>query len=97
MSPTVRKFNTAVFDLLSRGIYPSPGKIEAKLGHRVRHNLNGRECKWREQVLLSEGWSHSPAQRRMNGLSWRPPIRKRLVQTSSRVWHIIDVGGEYGS
>ncbi len=98
MSPAERKFKEAVYELLSAGFYPSPGRIEARLGHRIKNNLNGRECKWREKVLLSEGWSHSPAQRNSIGVSWRPPIRWRLtLSMPSRTWIVTDVGGEYGS
>lgn len=52
------EFKSAVEAIVDRGEYPSPGRIERELGQPITHNLNGRRCRWREQVLQSRGWTH---------------------------------------
>jgi hypothetical protein len=82
------RFKLVVFSLVYFGFYPSPGRIERWLGHHVRHNLNGRECKWREEVLTSFGWTHkwSPG-----GLpAWQPPYPFSLVRDCYGRWEVIN-------
>ncbi len=69
----------AVQRIVAREEYPSAGRIEREMGKRVRHNLNGRQCREREQALRQLGWTHtySTAGGHMNGYGarWTPPVQ----------------------
>jgi hypothetical protein len=88
MTPAEFQFKAAVAWLISVGVYPSPGRIERTLERRVRHNLNGRECKWREEYLTSKGWVHDTRQRYNLGVSFRPPKGKKLNRTKHG-WYVV--------
>jgi len=62
-----RAFKSAVRGLIRTHRYPSPSAIRETLGEGgsgQRNNLNGRECKWREQVFEESGWRHTGARPR---------------------------------
>jgi hypothetical protein len=86
------RFKCVVALLLSVDMYPSPGRIEYTLGRRVKHNLNGRQCRWREEYLTSIGWAHDSRQRYRIGVSFRPPPGKRLEHTRETGWRIVAGG-----
>jgi len=88
MTPAEFRFKAVVAALLSVGIYPSPGRIERALGRHVKHNLNGRQCKWREEYLASRGWVHDTRQRYNLGVSFRPPKGRRLQRTKHG-WYVV--------
>lgn len=57
------RFTDAVMELLKLGVYPSPNailKIYLRDPTTKRHMLNGDQCKWRKEILLSEGWTRHP-------------------------------------
>jgi hypothetical protein len=64
MSTAESRFKSVVHMLLDAGQYPSPTRINKMLrvldpNRRGRlNNINGRECAWREQVLISRGWRY---------------------------------------
>ena len=91
MTSAEMRFKCAVAALLSVGVYPSPGRIEYTLGRRVKHNLNGRQCKWREEYLTEIGWVHDSKQRYRIGVSFRPPPNKRLRYSRETGWRIEEV------
>jgi len=59
--------------------YPGPSRINRMLGrtHRKMNDINGRECRWREQIFAERRWRRvrlgrvggSPKQR------WEPPYQ----------------------
>jgi hypothetical protein len=57
-------FKCAVIDLIDEGTYPSPTAITAILPRRqVTHNLNGREVRWRAEILTALGWVYDESAR----------------------------------
>jgi len=70
MTQAEQRFRTTVRVIVEGGGYPSPGRIRRCLGQTTQpHNLNGWECRWREQELQALGWAH-----RNEGLTrWVPP------------------------
>lgn len=66
-------FKKVVGELVSEGVYPSPMAILRVLPpYRMgSHNLSGRQCKWRAEVLTKLGWKHSSLRKRAR--SWAPP------------------------
>lgn len=84
-----RAFKVVVIKLVSNGIYPSSGQIEKFLGRKVSHNLNGRECRWRSQVLTELGWTYVGRETEGSGRpSWTPPPPWKLKRGPS-CWFII--------
>ena len=66
MAPAEERFKNVVRYLVQEGVYPSPKAIRLEIsddGYRSRqlHNLNGRECRWRVEVLEELGWVHVTA------------------------------------
>jgi hypothetical protein len=58
-----QEFKDAVAMLIFVEVYPSPANIRRQLGldpHHKYHHLNGRQCKWREEVFAERGWEHKP-------------------------------------
>jgi len=82
MTPAEEKFKFVVHGLVGVGVYPSPQKIRNKMWHLnlgrswggggQRNNLSGRECRWREEVLESLGWTH--ARTGPGARAWDPPL-----------------------
>jgi hypothetical protein len=59
------KFQRVVEDLVSEGVYPSPKAILSILvGETKRHSLNGRQIRWRTEVLERRGWTRHPEARK---------------------------------
>jgi hypothetical protein len=60
MSRAEKQFKTIVEKLIDRGVYPGPTAINnARLGTHgagQTNNINGRECRWRREVLLKKGF-----------------------------------------
>jgi hypothetical protein len=51
MTPAEERFKNIVRSLHERGIYPGPTAINIELrGHKSNH-INGRETKWRREVM----------------------------------------------
>lgn len=75
MSPAEIRFRVIVVILVARGVYPGPAAIRKALGTHetcgssLQHSLNGRECRWREDVLVRNGWTWTGERPR----SWQPP------------------------
>lgn len=67
MTPAEKKFKETVLDLLAWGIYPSGKEILWRVG-RIGRNLNGREMRWRERVLLDAGFHYDGG---MHMYKWR--------------------------
>lgn len=90
------KLKLSVLGLVCRGTYPSPRAVRLALedcreaGGLPRrapppqlNNLNGRECRWRDEVLTRLGWTHwtalgprrgdPPNMRRDRKRSWTAP------------------------
>jgi hypothetical protein len=57
-TPAEQRFKLAVIRLVLQNEYPSPGNIERALGRHVTHNINGRECRWRREVMTAMGWTY---------------------------------------
>lgn len=53
-------FKTLIYFMLERGLFPSPSNINYVRG-RTRlarpNNINGRETKWRREVLIEAGYT----------------------------------------
>ena len=45
-------FKNVVQFLLYMERYPSPKAIQETLGRPITHDLNGKECKWRDEVWV---------------------------------------------
>jgi hypothetical protein len=92
-TPAEWKLRKAVRTLVQDGIYPSPGQVEKRLGHPVKHNLNGRECRWREAELNALGFIHDyedgeklTARTR---LAWLPPDGQFVYRDrDQKIWRI---------
>lgn len=69
MTPAEMKFKRMVNSLIDFGIYPSGGIILPLVG-RVGRKLNGREMRWREQVLIARGFTYDGE---MHMYKWRHP------------------------
>ena len=60
------RLQAAVREIVARGLYPGPLAIHRELafaGHKhgaARHELNGREVRWRAEVLERLGWRRNP-------------------------------------
>lgn len=69
-------FKELIRDMLREGNYPGPAAVIRRLRARYpfrygrrsnSHSLSGRECRWREEVFLEQGWNY------VGGIpSWRP-------------------------
>lgn len=59
-APAEEKFKQIVRDLVALEIYPSPAAIMRQYNHQQvnNHNLNGRQVRWRAQVLQELGWKY---------------------------------------
>jgi hypothetical protein len=93
-TPAEWKLRKAVRTLVQDGIYPSPGQVEKRLGHPVRHNLNGRECRWREAELNALGFIYdydAAADKRTarTRLAWLPPEGQFVYRDrDQKIWRI---------
>jgi hypothetical protein len=79
------RLKLAVYELVSEDLYPSPGQIKRKLGRQDKHNLSGRECKWRDEAFRRMGWIRSPEME--SGPIWFPPSPFKLVRSGNE-WKI---------
>ena len=60
MKPAEATFKQAVQDIITEGKHPSAVRILVKLGRKRNSGMiNGRETKWRAEVLRELGWSLS--------------------------------------
>ncbi len=67
------KLKLAVRRLIRDGVYPSPRMIDRELNRVTRNNLNGRDCRWREEVLRELGWTHVNDYSLKVRVRWNPP------------------------
>ena len=72
MTPAERRFKLALVEVILDGQYPSPANVYRQLGRGVRphRDMNGRECRWREEVFYVLGW------RRVPYISVNVPLRR---------------------
>lgn len=74
MTTAEARFKAAVRAIIGRGEYPSPGAIQREQGRTVTHNVNGRETRWRSEVLLASGWRRvEGADSKQSGRTWEEP------------------------
>lgn len=79
------KFKDVIRAIVLASQYPSPMIILAALGDtRRRHNLNGRQCRWRAEILREMGWTYSPwdhstPQEERRLYRWQPPVGSYTV------------------
>lgn len=77
MTPAEQKFKEAVYQLIDDLRYPGPVPILKIIGRSTaRHSLNGRECRWRDQVLTGLGWKYIGYPNRR---TWEPPDGERYL------------------
>lgn len=55
MTPAEERFKNCVKSLWDRGIYPGPTAINIELRESQSNHLNGRETKWRREVMKELG------------------------------------------
>jgi hypothetical protein len=81
VTPAETRFKEVVAELAASGVYPSPNAIRKALGRPSRSDrnggdvLNGRETRWRRQVLYERGWTEKPLRIgvRRPRFAWTPP------------------------
>lgn len=73
-------FKLTVRYLVQEGIYPAAKACFRYLGYDHwwhRDSLNGRQCRWREEVLEELGWTYVGVhvrKGRWSARSWDPPV-----------------------
>lgn len=61
VTPAEATFKGAVRGLVADGIYPGPVQIRRRLGRSPgSQTINGRQMRWRADVLLELGWTARP-------------------------------------
>lgn len=51
------RFKKATLGVVEKDEYPSPKRIKGSLGRPTHGTLNGRETRWRNELLLELGWT----------------------------------------
>ncbi len=75
------RLKRAVVELIAAGVYPGTVAVCRRLGFsRLRPDLNGREMRWRAEVLEAAGWRHETEGSR----SWSPPPEASWVSRFGR-------------
>lgn len=81
MTKAQQRFEDAVRAVLAEGKYPGPAAIGTKLGRPNYRNLSGRECTWRNRVMIAAGWQYQGSDVWLKDrvgsprYSWRPPTK----------------------
>jgi hypothetical protein len=55
MTETEQKFKAVVNELIDEGIFPGPTPINLRYRNDRDNHLNGRETKWRREVMKERG------------------------------------------
>lgn len=59
-TPRARRIRLAMVELVSLGVQPTPGKIQAHLGEDVTHDLNGRDSRVYAETMMALGYTRIP-------------------------------------